>query len=86
MMRSLGSMLAARQEKNGRRPVLGLIYEMRIRQLVKRFTVLQEGTRKHSGNGLVNDNGKPAWEDSPREGGHEFRRYVYEVLRYREQT
>ena len=85
-MRSLGSMLAARQEENGRRPVLGLINEMRIRQLAKRLTVLQEGTRRHSGNGLVNDNGEPAWEDFSQEEGHEFRRYVYEVLRYREQT
>jgi hypothetical protein len=85
-MRSLGSRLAARQEENGRRLVLGLFNEMRIRHLAKRFTVRDEGTRKHFGHGLVNDNGKPAWEDFSQEEGHEFRRYVYEVLRYREQT
>jgi len=85
-MKSLGSRLAARQEEKGKRLVLGLINEMRIRSLAKRFTVLQEGTRKHFGHGLINDNGKPAWEDSSQEEGHEFRRYVYEVLRYREQT
>ena len=85
-MRSFGSRLAPRQKENWRRPVLELINEMRIRHLAKRLTVLKEGTRKHSGHGLVNDNGEPAWEDSSREEGHEFRRHVYEVLRYREQT
>ena len=85
-MRSLGSRLAARQEEKRRRLVLELINEMRIRHLAKRFTVRQEGTRKHFGHGLINDNGEPAWEDPSQEEVHEFRRYVYEVLRYREQT
>ena len=85
-MRSLGSRLAARQEEKGRRPVFGRIDEMRIRRLAKRLTVRKEGTRKHIGHGLVNENGTPAWEDSSLEEGHAFRRYVYDVLRYREQT
>ncbi len=85
-MRPLGNRLAARQEEKGRRPALGLITEMKIRHLAKRFTVLKEGTGKHSGHGLVNDKGEPAWEDFSQEEGHEFRKIVYEVLRYREQT
>ena len=85
-MKSLGSRLATRQKENGRRPVLERINEMRIQHLAKRFTVLKEDTGKHFGHGLVNDNGEPAWENSSQEEGHEFRRHVYEVLRYREQT
>jgi hypothetical protein len=85
-MKSLGNRLVARQREYRKRPFLELIKEMRIRRLAKRFTVPQEGTRKHPGHGLVNDNGEPVWEDSSQEEGHQFRRYVYEVLRYREQT
>ncbi len=85
-MKSLGSRLAPRQKENWRRLVLELINEMRIRHLAKQFTVLKEGTGKHPGHGLVNDKGEPAWEDFSQEEGHEFRKIVYEVLRYREQT
>lgn len=85
-MVSLGNRLGDRQKENRRRLVHDLINEMRIRNLAKRFTVPQEDTRKHSCHGLVNDRGEPAWEDSSQEEGHEFRRYVYDVLRYRGQT
>jgi len=85
-MRSLGSRLAARQEEKGGRPVFGRIHEMRIRRLAKQLAVCTEGARKHFGHGLVNEKGTPAWEDSPLEEGHAFRRYVFDILRCRGQA
>lgn len=69
-MRSSGNRLEARQ----------------VRSLVNRFKELQAAPGNHFGSGFINENGKPSWEDSSPEEGHEFRKYVYEVLRVREQT
>lgn len=85
-MKSLGNRLEARQGENGRSLVLGLIHEMRMRSLAKRFAALQAGSGNRTGHGLVNENGRPDWVDSSPEEGHEFRNHVYDVLRYREQS
>lgn len=85
-MRSLGNRWEVRQEEYGKWLFLRLINEMRMRSLVNRFAELQAGTGENFGHGLINEKGKPAWEDSSQEEGHEFRRYVYDVLRVREQT
>ena len=56
-----------------------------MRSLVRRLTLRQEEKKKHIALGLVNENGRPVWEDPSPEEIHEFRRYVYEKLRYRKQ-
>lgn len=76
----------ARHGENGRRPVLERISIFRLRSLAIRIAELQRGPGNHVGHGLINENGKPAWEEPPHEEGHEFRRYVYEILRYRNQS
>ncbi len=85
-MRSLGNWLDARQGEHGKRPVIERVSELRLRSLAIRFAEQQNGPGRQIGSGLINENGKPAWEEPPQEEGHEFRRYVYEVLRYREQS
>ena len=56
-----------------------------MRSLVRRLTLRQEENKKHIALGLINENGKPVWEDPSPEEIHEFRRYVYEKLRFRKQ-
>lgn len=85
-MLSLLRRLALRQDGNGRYAGLGLIDEMRMRYLARRLTFPSGGSRKQPGSGLINENGEPAWEDPSREPGHEFRKFVYEMLRYPEQA
>jgi len=53
-----------------------------VRSWVKRWTVWPGENRKISGLGLINEYGRPAWEDASGEAGHEYRRYVYETLRF----
>ena len=85
-MRSLGIRLDARHGGNGRRSVLERISTLRLRSLAIRIAERQRGPGNHVGYGLINENGKPAWEEPPQEEGHEFRRYVYEILRYPKQS
>lgn len=65
-----------------------------MRSLMKRLALRQEGNvwqfglgriNKVFGHGLINGDGKPAWEDISQAESHEFRRHVYEILRCREQ-
>ena len=53
-----------------------------VRSWVRRWMVWPGENRKISGLGLINEYGRPAWEDASGEAGHEFRRYVYETLRF----
>ncbi|MDH3384266.1 MAG: hypothetical protein OEM42_09425 [Deltaproteobacteria bacterium] len=85
-MLSLLRRLALRQDGNGRYAGLGLCDEMRLRFLARRLTFPRGGSRQQPGSGLINENGEPAWEDPSREPGHEFRNYVYEMLRCQEQA
>jgi hypothetical protein len=52
-----------------------------MRSLARQVTLPCEESRKHSGLGLIKENGKPDWEEVPQEEGHSFRRYVYEIMR-----
>ena len=52
------------------------------RSWVRRWMVWPGENRKISGLGLINEYGRPAWEDASGEAGHEFRRHVYETLRF----
>ena len=54
-----------------------------VRSWVRRWAVWSGENRKISGLGLINEYGRPAWEDASGEAGHEFRRHVYETLRFR---
>ena len=56
-----------------------------MRSLVRRLTLRQEEGRKSFALGLINKDGKPAWEDFSQEEIHAFRRHVYEKLQYRNQ-
>jgi hypothetical protein len=56
-----------------------------MRSLVRRLTLRPEEKKKHIALGLVNENGRFVWEDPSPEEIHEFRRYVYEKLRFRKQ-
>lgn len=85
-MLSLLRRLALRQDGNGRYAGLGLIDEMRLRSLERRLTFPRGGSWQQPGPGLISENGLPAWEEVSREPGHEFRRFVYEMLRSREQA
>jgi hypothetical protein len=53
-----------------------------VRSWVRRWMVWPGENRKISGLGLINEYGRPASEDASGEAGHEFRRYVYETLRF----
>jgi len=85
-MLSLLRRLALRQGGSGRYAGFGLIDEMRFRSLARRLTIPRGGSRQQPGSGLIKENGEPAWEDPSREQGHEFRKFVYEMLRYPEQA
>ncbi|MGB3398941.1 MAG: hypothetical protein WBA34_02075 [Candidatus Deferrimicrobiaceae bacterium] len=85
-MLSLLRRLALRQDRSRRSAGLGLIDEMRLRSLVKQLRFPPGGSRQQPGSGLINENGKPVWEDPSREPGHEFRKFVYEMLRYPKQA
>lgn len=80
-MLSLLRRLALRQDGNRRCAGLGLIDEMRLRSLARRLTFPRGGSGQLPGAGLINENGEPAWEDPSGEPGHEFRNFVYEMLR-----
>ena len=54
-----------------------------VRSWMRRWTVRPGESRKISCLGLINEKGRPAWEEAPGEAGHEFRRHVYEALRFR---
>ena len=54
-----------------------------VRSWGRRWMVWPGENRKISGLGLINEYGRPAWEDASGEAGHEFRRHVYETLRFR---
>lgn len=54
-----------------------------LRSWVRRWAVWPGEIRKISGLGLINEYGRPAWEDASGEAGHDFRRHVYEALRFR---
>lgn len=81
-MLSLLRRLALRQDRSGRYAGLGLIDEMRFRSLARQLRFPPGGSRQQPGSGLINENGEPAWEDPSREPGHEFRKFLYEMLRY----
>ncbi len=85
-MLSLLRRLALRQDGNGRYAGLGRIDEMRLRFLARRLRLPQGGSRQQPGLGLINENGKFAWEEPSQEPGHEFRKFVYQMLRYQEQA
>lgn len=85
-MRALGIRLDARQGEYARRTLLARISDHRLRSLAILVAELQKGRGIHCGHGLINENGRPAWEESHQEECHEFRRYVYEILRYRKQS
>ena len=85
-MLSLLRRLALRQDGNGRYAGLGLCDEMRLRFLARRLRLPRGGSRPQPGLGLINENGTFAWEDPSQEPGHEFRNYVYEMLRCQEQA
>jgi hypothetical protein len=85
-MLSLLRRLALGQDKNGRYAGFGLIEEMRLRSLARRLTFPGGGSRQQHGLGLINENGKFAWEDLSQEPGHEFRKFVYKMLRCPEQA
>jgi hypothetical protein len=53
-----------------------------VRSWARRWGLWPWGNRKVPGLGLINENGRPAWEDAYGEAGHEFRRHVYETLRF----
>jgi len=84
-MKPLMRWLLLLQEVNRRQPGQGPITEKRMRSLAIQCTTPPIGPRKPPGHGLIKENGKPAWEDISREEIHEFRRFVYEKLRSREQ-
>jgi hypothetical protein len=52
-----------------------------MRSLARRVTLPSEESGKHSGLGLIKENGKPDWEETSQEEGHSFRRYVYQIMR-----
>lgn len=81
-MLSLLRRLALRQDGNGGYAALGRIDEMRLRSLARQLTFPPGRSRQKPGSGLISENGEPAWEDPSREPGHEFREFVYEMLRY----
>lgn len=85
-MGALGIRLDARQGEIARRPIRERISNHRLRLLAILVAELQKGRGNHCDHGLINENGRPAWEEPPQEEGHEFRRYVYEILRYRKQS
>jgi hypothetical protein len=51
-----------------------------LRSWVRRWSVWPGENRKIPGLGLINEYGRPAWEDASGEVGHEFRRHIYETL------
>lgn len=85
-MLSLLRRLALRQGGNGRYAGLGLTDEMRLLFLARRLRLPRGGSRPQPGLGLINENGKFAWEDPSQEPGHEFRKFVYQMLRCQEQA
>lgn len=54
-----------------------------VRSWVRRWTVWPGEIRMMFGLGLINEYGQPSWEEASGEAGHEFRRHVYETLRFR---
>ena len=73
------------QEVNRRQPGQGTISEKRMRSLAIQWTSPPKGPRKPHGQGLIKEDGKPVWEEISKEEVHEFRKFVYEKLRFREQ-
>ena len=84
-MKPLTRWLMLLQEGNRTKPGQGPINEKRMRSLAIQWTSPPKGPRKPHGHGLIKENGRPAWEDTFQEEIHEFRKFVYEKLRYREQ-
>ena len=80
-MRPFVRWVTLRPRGSGRQFCSELFTELRMRSLVRRVTQSCEDGRKHYGLGLIKENGKPVWEETPQEEGHSFRRYVYEILR-----
>lgn len=85
-MFSLLRRLAMRLDGSGMYAGLGLFDEMRLRSLARRLTFPRGVSGQHPGSGLINENGEPAWEDPAREPGHDFRNFVYEMLRCQTQA
>ena len=85
-MRALGIRLDARLGENARQTNHEQISDHMLRSLAILVAQLQKGRGSHCSHGLINEHGKPAWEEPPEEEDHEFRRYVYEILRCREQS
>lgn len=83
-MKPLMKWLMLLHEVNRRQPGQEPVSEKKMRSLAIQWTSPRKGSRKHHGHGLINENGKPAWEEFSKEEIHEFRRYVYEKLRYKE--
>lgn len=73
------------QELNRRQPGQGPVSEKRMRSLAIQWTSPPKGPRRPHGHGLINEKGKPVWEEFSKEELHEFRKFVYEKLRHREQ-
>jgi hypothetical protein len=80
-MRPFVNWVMLRSRGSERRFGFGLITELRMRSLARRVTLPSEESGKHFGLGLIKENGKPVWEETPQEEGHSFRRYVYEIMR-----
>lgn len=54
-----------------------------MRSWGRRSTAQETVSTKFPGLGLVDENGRFAWEEEPGDEGHVFRRYIYEKLRCR---
>ena len=82
-MKPLMRWLMLLHEVNRRQPADVPISKKKMRSLALQWTSPRKGTGKHYGHGLINENGKPVWEEFSKEEIHEFRRYVYEKLRHK---
>ncbi len=80
-MRPFVSWVTLRPRRTGRQIGFGFVTELRMRSLVRQVTLPSGQGMKHSGLGLIKEDGKPDWEEPLQEEGHFFRRYVYELMR-----
>lgn len=83
-MKQLMRWLMLLHEVNSSQPGKEPTSEKRMRSLAIQWTSPRKRTGKHHGHGLINENGRPAWEEISGEEIHEFRRFVYEKLRHKE--